>query len=269
MRPPRFETRAFRAVVAIIAIAAAAWSPSVLAREPRAPSPNEERAMQLFQEAQKAYERGDYGPAIDKLKEAIALDPEGKELVYNLALIYEKRGDLEDAERMYRSYLAMLDDAKERDRVQAILKRLEGAKKDREARKEAPPAPAPIVPAASRTPPPPPRPPEHARVSPLVYALAGTGAAAFVIGGGFAISALAKKPGDKATTGNGVTYADLQEQAASAHRHAIVADISFALAAASAGAAVYLALSARKPSATHPSAVVTVGPARAHVEVRF
>src|SRR5262249_33197033 len=89
-----------------------------------------QRAKALHDDALALYDRGKYRAALEKLKAAVALDPDGKELVYNLALIHERLGELELAGGFYRRYLEMETDPKLRERAEGILKRIEGAKKD-------------------------------------------------------------------------------------------------------------------------------------------
>lgn len=232
-----------------------------------------ERAMALFAEARAAYEHGEYRAAIQKLEEAILLDPD-KELFFSLALVHEKLGEIDEAERNYERYLTMEPEPKQRDHVQQILKRLEGAKRDMEAKQRAqrehaaaPPPPAPLAPSAPPAPAPEPR-----HTSPWVYTFGGTAVGALVAGGALGISAVTIKPGKDATTGPGQTYTDLKADAATAHRHAILADVSFAIAALSGGVAIYLGMSGRSAAKTAPSApVASVALAfgRADLEVRF
>lgn len=87
-----------------------------------------EQAVALHDEARALYQRGEYRAAIRKLEEAARLDPEGKELVYNLAVIHEKLAELPAAEAYYRRYRDMEKDPKAREQVDAVLRRLEGAK---------------------------------------------------------------------------------------------------------------------------------------------
>src|SRR5262245_23572768 len=54
-----------------------------------------QRAVQLHDEAHALYEKGEYKKAIEKLESALELDPQGKELVYNLGLIHEKLLDFD------------------------------------------------------------------------------------------------------------------------------------------------------------------------------
>src|SRR5690349_11181358 len=80
--------------------------PATTGETPRAPpqaaagSDKEKRARQamaLHDEAWALYEEGRYRAAIDRLEAALRIDPDGRELVYNLALLHEKLADLRDA----------------------------------------------------------------------------------------------------------------------------------------------------------------------------
>ena len=75
------------------------------------------RAVDLHDEAKALYERGLYRRAITKLEAALTLDPEGKELVYNLALIHEKLAEADIAEGYYLRYIDMETDPKARERA--------------------------------------------------------------------------------------------------------------------------------------------------------
>lgn len=101
-----------------------------------------ERATALHDEAQRRYQHGEYRAAIAKLEAAVALDPEGKELIYNLAMIHERLGEIDEAERYYRRYLDMEALPKAREEVHAVLKRLTGAKRELASAKAPPSAPA-------------------------------------------------------------------------------------------------------------------------------
>lgn len=219
---------------------------------PHAAEASGTHSVRLFNEAQEHYQRGQYRRAITKLEAALALDPEGAELAYNLALIHEKLGEIEAAERYYRAYLRMEDDPELRAKAQAVLQRLEGFKKDVGA------APRPLAergPASG----------SHAR--PWAFVAAASAAAALATGCAFGVGALAAKPGDDATTGNGVAYAALEGEAARAHRLAIVADVSFAAAATAGLVAVYLFL--RPMSGSKTSAALHVSASRAALGVQF
>lgn len=220
-----------------------------------------ERATALHDEAQGLYQHGQYRAAIAKLEAAVALDPEGKELIYNLAVIHERLGEIDRAERYYIRYLEMETLPKEREQVAAVLKRLKGAKRELSSAREpaAPPAPAgrsaalpmlprmPLLPrrsvvAAN------PRPP-----TPWLAVSGGIAAGSLVVGGVFAALAVARDPSPDARTGDGISVADLQADASAAHRCAVAADVALLVAGLSGITALYLYLSPRVPAA-HPRA---------------
>jgi tetratricopeptide (TPR) repeat protein len=203
---------------------AAAATTSDAAKDKRA---RQARAVELHDEAKVLYERGLYRRAIAKLEAAIELDPEGKELVYNLALIHEKLAEADVAEGYYLRYIQMETDPKARERALAIVKRLHGAQKNLEAdiqeraiastTSAGSSAPAARVDAAvpvSRTP------------SPMVFVIGGVAVAAVGVGIGFGVSALMTNPGS-ATTGPDLTAYDLETRARSAHTQAVIADLAF------------------------------------------
>jgi tetratricopeptide (TPR) repeat protein len=228
-----------------------------------------EEAKKLHDEARELYEAGEYRKAIAKLDQALQQDPEGKELVYNLALIYEKLGDVDAAERYYRQYLEMETEPPLVERTQRALKRIEGARKELPQRGQAAPAPS-AAPTADA-------PVEMTRpIGPWVWITGGVALSALIVGNVFAISAVSKSPGDDARTGDGVGVGDLQADAESAHDRAVVADVSFLVALLAGGAAAYLYLStprrAQSPTAGNGAARpldVAAAPGRGGVRVRF
>ncbi|AUX23484.1 hypothetical protein SOCEGT47_040100 [Sorangium cellulosum] len=214
-----------------------------------------ERATALHDAARALYQRGAYRAAIAKLEAAVALDPEGKELIYNLAVIHERLGQIEQAEHYYVHYLAMETLPKEREEVAAVLKRLQGAKRELAS------APTPAEAASPQVryeEAPPLRPTVAAvRASPLSAALlvsGGVAAGALVAGGVFAALAVARDPGAGARTGGGVSIADLQADATAAHTWAVAADIALLGAGLSGVAALCLYLSPRAPAASSQAA---------------
>ncbi|WP_437922632.1 tetratricopeptide repeat protein [Sorangium sp. So ce291] len=242
---------------------------------PAQPSPPEasekrrriEQATALHDEAQGLYQNGEYRAAIAKLEAAVDLDPEGKELVYNLAVIHERLGEIDRAEHYYLRYLEMEALPKEREQVTAVLKRLQGAKRElagAKAQAPAPPSAAPPLPLLPRVRLLPrrsvvagnPRPP-----TPWLFVSGGIAAGSLVVGGVFAALAVARDPGPGERTGGGVTIADLQADARAAHRCAVVADVALVIAGLSGAAALYLYLSPRAPASA--GAARTVSSARA------
>ncbi len=194
------------------------------------------QAMALHDEAAVLYEQGSYRAAIDKLEAALRLDPKGAELVYNLALIHERLGDFEAAERYYLRYLEMDIDAAARARVQGILRRLSGARKELHV---AGPAPRPGQPLEAAPPllvVPPPRAPSRP-IRPVVWLTGGVAVAGLVVGSALAINAVARNPGNSAMTGGSTSIADLQADAHAAHQSAVGADVSIILGLVAAGAA--------------------------------
>ena len=184
------------------------------------------RAVDLHNEAKALYERGLYRRAITKLEAALTLDPDGKELVYNLALIHEKLAEPDLAETYYLRYIDMETDPKLRDQAQAAVKRIQGAKDklkadiEERAAPSATPTSTALSPAATGEPAPPSRAP-----SPMVLVIGGVAVAALGVGIGFGVSALATQP-VHASTGPGVTAYDLEMRARSAHTQAVVADLA-------------------------------------------
>src|SRR6187399_432302 len=98
-------------------------APSAPASAPdgiRAPTGEDlEEARRHFDVALECYSRGRYRDAIAELEAARRLDPAGKDLVYNLALVHEKLGELEVALAYLRRYLGMERDPDERARTEA------------------------------------------------------------------------------------------------------------------------------------------------------
>ncbi|AKT41043.1 tetratricopeptide repeat protein [Chondromyces crocatus] len=223
-----------------------------------------DRAMRLHDEARASYQRGEYRAAIAKLEEAVASDPEGKELVYNLAILHEKLGEIEQAEAHLKRYLQMETQPRARADAEAMLRRLEGAKKEMlgkglEAR------PSSGTPEASRG-----AEVRRARVGdgrPLsapVLVAGGVSVSALLTGTVFGLSALLRAPAGDATTGPGVSAEDILTDARHAHRDAVIADVAFLLGGAAFGLALVLHLNT--PSRALPAGSPTVPPASAPTE---
>jgi tetratricopeptide (TPR) repeat protein len=231
------------------------------------------QAMALHDEARELHAQGRYRAAVARLETALALDPEGKELVYNLALIHERLGEVEPALRYYQRYLAMETVPKERERIQGVIHRLEGARPDLLAAREA------SIPRA----PPPAGLGERVRaLGPGVIVSGAVGAAGLLTGVILGISALARSPGADAMTGPGVSADDLLADARAAHRQAVGADVALLIGLAGAGAAVgfYVARRGAPPARAQASAArvnldldldldLAVGPLSTALRVRF
>jgi len=179
---------------------------------------NVSAARAHFTKGRDLYLAGSYREAIMELDAARALDPKAKDLVYNLAIVHEKLGEIDEALRYARLYVEMDLDPAERTR-------LEGAKAE----------------VKQLVVPPSPKNQEHERgrfdTAVIVAGVVAIGAAGAGVGVG--IKALTDKPSGFVTGTNG-SYQQLQSDVSTAHTEAVVADICFGTAAAAAVTAVIL-----------------------------
>lgn len=216
---------------------------------------SKDRAAEAYATALKLYKGGQYRAAIDKLIEARKLDPTAKELPYNLGLVYEKLGELDDAIKNFRLYLTLETDIDEMERVQATIDRLEGARAELEKKQKAEqpvekpvaekPKPPPIV-----QPEPEPAPRKKGKLDGWVYGTAGLAVVGAAAGTVLGLRALSQRPDDPPTTTSSKSYADLQSDADSAHKTAVMADVAFGVAAVSAVTAVVLYFTREAPVVT-------------------
>ncbi len=98
------------------------------------------------------YRQGSYHEAITELETALKLDPNGKDLVFNLGVVHEKLGDIEDALRYFQRYEQMDLEPQERAKAEAYVKRLQGARREVEKPPEPPPPRSPLPSPPSATP---------------------------------------------------------------------------------------------------------------------
>lgn len=250
MRRPRFACIWF-----VVSSLGFAWPAGAQSVTPTTESPSEKSPTQLakehFDRALVAYGKGKYGEAIQELEAAVKLDPGGTDLRYNLAMVHEKLGNVEDALAHYREVRSREKDPAEQQRLDAILMRLEGARTE-VRQPEPPPCPAPAK-APSPAPPPPKPVSSH---DDWIVGSAVVAGAALVLGAATGIAALATDP-DGATTEPGVSRSDLDEQAQRAHTFAVLADLSFVVALASGAVAASLYTLRPEPnqSGTAPTAL--------------
>lgn len=251
------------ATVALLLVAGRAHADGAPPTAPPVVSPEQEarekQAMALHDEARELHAHGRYRAAIARLEAALALDPQGKELVYNLALIHERLGEIDPAVRYYRRYLETETDPREREKIEGVLLRLEGAKQDLVV---APPAAPPVAGAPPRS------------FGPGVIVTGAIGAMGLFTGVVLGISALARSPSEGAITGPGVTADDLLADAKAAHRQAVGADIALLIGLAATGAAVGIHLGSRAaagpaPRAASPRIDLALGPLAGALRVSF
>jgi tetratricopeptide (TPR) repeat protein len=197
-------------------------------------------ARRHYERARAYYAQGSYREAIGELEAAHTLDPNAKDLVFNLGVVHEKLGDIDDALKWFRLYTTMNLTPPERERADAYVHRLEGAKKELDDKQAAAAASGTHV-----TPPPPPPPPAErtapGRIDALTIGAASVSVASLVFGIIMGVKAEEDKPPSPYITGrNGTTYSDLVDSQANAHREAVLADVGFAVATAAAAATAVL-----------------------------
>lgn len=99
-------------------------------------------AVAHFEQALTWYRAGKYQRAEQELEAALQSDPSGKDLVFNLALVQEKLGDLAGAIASLDRFMDMEKDPKELDRAVQTKQRLEGARAELLASDASKPAPS-------------------------------------------------------------------------------------------------------------------------------
>ena len=257
------------ATLALLLVSGRALADGAPVIPPPAAAPEQEarerQAMTLHDEARELHAHGRYRAAVAKLEAALALDPQGKELVYNLALIHERLGEVDTAERYYRRYLEAATDPGEREKIEGVLRRLEGAKPDLVVAKEASATAAPTTPTA------PPASVEPGRsFGPWVLISGAVGGTGLFTGVVLGISALARSPGASTRTGAGVTADDLIADARAAHRQAVGADIALLIGVVATGTAVGLHYASRPaPKPSTPRVDLALGPLSGALRVSF
>lgn len=258
MLPPMPLRRRLRIWAVALALEAAIAPPRVGYADETNPT-NVVAARKHFEKARAFYAQGAYRDAISELEAAHALDPNAKDLVFNLGVVHEKLGDIEDALKWFKQYTMMDLTAQERDRADAYIKRLEGAKKEVEEKQSAPqPPPQDATPPgsegtapAARTWPPstgnaavrgyyaPPS-PSFGRVDALTLSAAGLSVVGLGFGIVFGIKALSDRPTSTPTTSGTYSYAQLTNAIDQSHKEGAYTDVSFAVALVAGAATAYL-----------------------------
>lgn len=229
---------------------------------------DQRKAQEHFQRARDLYQTGKYSEAIAELEIARGLDPKAKDLVMNLGIVHERLGRYDDAIAHLKTYLEMEDvTPAERARVEAMIKRIDGAKSSATA-----PAVAPTAPETPPEPPPADAPaaePPRGRVDALTITAGAIAVVGLGVGAGVGIYALSARPGDGFVTGRDGTYDELQRRANDAHTAAIVADVSLGVGVLASLATAWLYFGRTKEPARAPDAAargarlsVTPSPAR-------
>ena len=183
-----------------------------------------------YKRARQFYQAGDYPHAIAELEAARAKDPTEKVLVYNLAIVHEKRGDIEEALKFFREYATMNLTDEERSKNELDIRRLEGAKKDLEAKRDSEKPKVIVVHDGG----------SNGRLDVWTIGAAGVAVAGLGVAVYFSLKANADKPAAGFVTGKDGTYAQLQNETNKAHNEAIAADVFYGVGIAGAAAAVLL-----------------------------
>ncbi len=230
----RWAARGVAAWAAIVLLALPARAQTSDAPAPPSAASTEARAH--FDSARELYRTGAYREAIRELEAARALDPGGKELVYNLAVIHEKLGEIDDALRELQAYEQMELTPSELDKAQSYERRLEGAKRELALRPRPAVAPAqPPMTSVAETPPEPTSPPEtsHGRIDAATLTAGGVMLVSAAVGTVLGIKALTDRPVGFVTGQDG-TFADFQHRNELAHDEALATDASFGVSIAAA-----------------------------------
>jgi tetratricopeptide (TPR) repeat protein len=227
-------------------------------------------AAHHFERAKELYQAGNYDDAISELETARALDPYAKDLVYNLGLVHEKAGHIENALHFYKLYLEMDLEPSERARAESIVHRLEGARVHEQPTTTAT-ATATAPPTGTYVPPPPP--PAHGRVDGLTVISAVLALGGFGVGTGFGLAALGARPASGLVTGDAppanLTFQELQAQTDHAHTLAIAADIGFLAGLAFTGLTLGLFFGRTKTTDTAHRPAVSFAPSNGGGSVVF
>jgi tetratricopeptide (TPR) repeat protein len=182
-------------------------------------APGDAAAHEHFERALVWYRAGKYHLAVEELDAALDRDPGGKDLVFNLALVQEKLGDLAGAIRSLQRFQTMEKDAAEIERAAQTIQRLEGARAELIAPERGGPAPL-----AAR-----PLPRIRGKFDAWVAGTGGLSVASLLVGAVFAVRTLMLAP--NATS-------DDASRARRAHSSALISDLALSTSVlAGAGAA--------------------------------
>ena len=204
-------------------------------------------AVRHYHKGRELYLAGRYREAAVELEQAVALDPDSPNLVYNLARVYELLAEIDTSIVHYKRYRELLPpgDVEERARVDGTLQRLEGARSQ-----VAEPAP-PATPPAKL---------ERGVADATFWTFTVVGAAALAAGGAVGVAALgAEKDVEKFVVeqeGDVDKRRDLEERA---DRLALTSDMCLLAGAVLGTTAILLYALRQKPARSPPAAKLDVG----------
>jgi Tetratricopeptide repeat len=262
----RRRLRTLALLAGLVATASANPRPATAQDAGPTSSANVAAARRHFDKARTDYAQGSYREAIAELEAAHALDPSAKDLVFNLGVVHEKLSDIDDALQWFQLYTTMTLTPQERDRADAYIRRLEGAKKELA---QHPPEPSPSGSTGAPSPsesallpigPPPPAGPRRGRIDGATIAAVSVTGAALVFATVMSVKAEVDQPPTGFVTGRDGTYPELQSRTDTAHREAIFADAGFGLAIVAGVTAAVLYFARTRDSSVPAPAPITVSP---------
>ena len=213
-------------VVTLVAASASAQSADpnntprsdrVLREDAASTGANSVGAHEHFERALTWYRAGKYRSAVEELNAALERDPGGKDLVFNLALVQEKLGDLEGAIRSLGRFQSLEKDPVELERASQAIERLRGAQAELATNRSQSvdmPAPAPA-----------PEPRVRGKFDAWVIGTGSLAIASFVVGTALGVRAL---------------HLDGRAEYGRARDSAVLADLAFATSVLSGAASLGL-----------------------------
>ncbi len=190
----------------------------------------QKEAERHYKRAKELYSLGRYREAIAQLEAALRSDPNAAELLFNLGLVHEKLGDVDEAVTAYKRYLRVLgDDAdpEEKAKIESAIKRLEGAKTELRARE------AQVA--------------EHRFTTPATVLLVGAGVGLIATGYVGYLASHDDKLASQFVVGSGGALSDRQSIIDTSKRDAIIADVLGVASVAAAGLAFTLYFTSEFP----------------------
>jgi len=219
-------------------------------------------ARRHFENARTLYGHGAYREALAELQAAHAIDPSAKDLVFNLGVVEEKLGDIDEALRWFQTYTTMALTPQERERADAYVRRLEGAKHELEhtpSTEPVSPSTAGSAGAPASEPPISPPGPARGRIDAATVVAGGVAVTALAFGAVVGVKALVDDP-TQYTTGRDGTYLDLLNRSHMAHEEAVISDVGFSVALAAGVTATLLYLMRTRHAASPTSTAARSSP---------
>jgi len=192
--------------------------------EPRGADAASSGPREHFEQALVQYRAGRYRDAIRSIQAALALDPGSKDLLFNLARLHEKLGELDASIQWLERYIEHEADPAEVERAREAIVRMRGARAEVDRSRNA----EFQVAQHQRGPTPSPAEPRRTATGVDGWVIAGTGltAAAALAGIVFGMRALVLKPdGDRGNT----EAPHLEQRERRARDSAVLADIAFSV----------------------------------------